>query len=260
MPRNEVPAVSIITPAFNVGRFIDHTIASVQAQTRTDWELVVVDDGSTDDTSARVAAAACEDPRIRLIRHPKNQGIARTRNAALDAARGRFLAFLDGDDLWDPDKIERQIRFMAERRAAFSFSGYRLANEEGAPLGNVRAPYTMSYREMLRGYRVGCLTVMLDRAFATVRFPEFPKASDLAGWLSVLQQGHVAHGMDAELATYRVVQNSISRGKMRYVGRVWDVYRAQPLSTADLALCYAEYALRGVVKHLTSGAVRVRAR
>ncbi len=255
-----MPSVSILTPAFNVGRFVDQTVASAQAQTFADWELIVVDDGSTDDTGARVESAARRDPRIRLVSPGRNQGIAASRNLGIDAARGRFLAFLDADDLWDTDKLERQLQFMNERSATLSFTGYRLTDESGARLGNVRAPPTLTYRQMLRGHRVGCLTVMVDREKAKLRFPAFPKASDLAGWLSVLREGHLAHGLDAQLATYRVVRDSISRRKARYVGRVWEVYRAQPLPKPTLALYYAEYAVRGFLKHIASGAVRVRAR
>jgi teichuronic acid biosynthesis glycosyltransferase TuaG len=251
--------VSIVTPAFNAARFIRETISSAQSQTHTNWEMLVVDDGSTDDTFQIVSGAASADRRMILLRSPEARGVAAARNLALEHAQGRYIAFLDSDDLWDAAKLERQIAFMRDRRAAFSCSGYRLISEDGMLLGRVEAPEIITYRDMLCGHRVGCLTVIIDRDFvSTPRFPEFSKASDLAGWLSILHGGHVAHGFKHELAAYRVVGTSISRRKAKYVGGVWDIYRTQPLPPADLAWCYAQYAIRGLVKHMLSGAFRVR--
>jgi teichuronic acid biosynthesis glycosyltransferase TuaG len=254
-------SVSVITPALNAERFIAETICSVQAQTHQDWELLVIDDGSTDGTVDAVSDAARHDGRIRLLRSEGHRGIAPARNLALRNAAGRFVAFLDSDDLWDATKLERQVAFMNERESVFSFSGYRLITEAGRMLGRARAPSAaIGYRDMLRGQRVGCLTVMLDGSrLGALQFPLFPKASDLALWLIILADGHVAHGLDEELATYRVVSKSVSRNKIKYVGRVWDIYRAQPLPTVDLAFLYAQYALTGFVKHVTSGAFRVTA-
>jgi teichuronic acid biosynthesis glycosyltransferase TuaG len=254
-------SVSVITPALNAERFITETISSIQAQTHENWELLVVDDGSTDGTIDIVCDASRSDSRVRLLRSDGHRGIAPARNLGLRNAAGRYVAFLDSDDLWDATKLERQLTFMNERESVFSFSAYRLITEGGQLLGRARAPSgEIGYRDMLRGQRVGCLTVMLDASrLGTLQFPSFPKASDLGLWLEILAKGHVAHGLEEELATYRVVSKSVSRNKIKYVGRVWDIYRAQPLPKLDLAWLYAQYAVSGLIKHVSTGAFRVNA-
>ncbi len=129
------PLVSIITPAYNSGRFIDQTVASARNQTWTDWEMIIVDDGSSDDTAQRAKRATVADSRIRFLQAPSNGGVARARNIALREARGRYIAFLDSDDLWEPEKLDRQITFMRRYEVGVSFSAYRLIDEQGAAIG-----------------------------------------------------------------------------------------------------------------------------
>ena len=254
------PLVSIITPAYNSGRFIDQTISSARNQTWTDWEMIIVDDGSSDDTAQRAKRATVADSRIRFLQAPSNGGVARARNIALREARGRYIAFLDSDDLWEPEKLDRQITFMRRYEVGVSFSAYSLIDEQGVALGRVGCSrQTISYRDMLNGHRVGCLTVVVDRDIVgAFEFPLFKGASDFAGWLSILRAGHVAHAIPDDLAVYRVVSASLSRNKLRHARRVWDVYRGESINAARRVWAYSQYSVRGVLRHITSGAYRRR--
>lgn len=247
------PAVSIITPAHDAARFLDETIRSVRAQSFADWEMIVVDDASRDGTDAIVERHAAADPRIRLVRLAENHGAAAARNRALDGARGRFVAFLDSDDLWKPHKLEVQVRFMLDHQAAFSFAGYSLIDERGAPIGRpVKVPARIDYRGLLKHTIIGCLTVMLDRTrTGPLRMPSLPQHEDLVLWYEVLKRGVWALGIQQDLAYYRVVRGSASRNKVRSALHMWKVYRQQErLALPDAIWCYAHYAWRAYWKNL----------
>lgn len=250
------PTVSIITPAFNSGRFIRQTFESVLAQTFVDWEMIVVDDCSRDDTLDIARTYAERDGRIRWVRSPTNQGAGPSRNQALSMARGRYIAFLDADDLWFPEKLEKQLAFMKSHGCGFSFTSYRVVDEHGAPLGALGAvPPTATYLDLLKSNRIGCLTVMLDRRIVgDVRFPALRTNQDFALWLSLLKRGAVAYGLNEECATYRIVSTSNTRNKLKSARNVWRVYKAQGLPPAKLVWLYAHYALNGVMKHIVTGA------
>jgi teichuronic acid biosynthesis glycosyltransferase TuaG len=263
MGGERTPVVSVVTPAFNAERLIGEMVASVRAQTLQDWELLVVDDCSTDDTVEAVQRASAADPRVRLLESRANGGAAASRNVGLAEARGRFIAFLDADDLWDPSKLERQVAFHVTYGAAFTFTGYRVISTTGNVLGHVPVGRErLAYRDMLRGQRVGCLTVMLDRdrLVGPIRFPEEQGPEDFALWLDLLRNGAVAKALPDELASYRVVQGSSSRNKLRAARLAWRVYRRQPISWAAAVWYYAHYCVDSVVKHFSSGAHRAVSR
>jgi teichuronic acid biosynthesis glycosyltransferase TuaG len=251
------PVVSVITPAFNAARFVGATIESVLAQTRDDWEMVVVDDCSADSTTAIVASLARKDRRIRLLKQSRNEGQGPARNVAMASARGRYVAFLDADDLWDPEKLERQLQFMQEHRHAFTYTSYRVITEDGELLGSVRhLPPSMGYRDMLKE-QPGCLTVMLDRAqLGPMRFPSFRRNQDGALWLQLLRSGAVrAYGLDMELASYRAVRTSVTSNKLKSARAVWEVMRGQEALALPVALWYfGHYAVRGLRKHVVTRA------
>jgi len=248
--------VSVITPAHNAARFIGETIDSVRNQTYRNWEMLIVDDQSSDATMAIARAGAAADPRIRCASTPRNLGAGPTRNHAIEMARGQYIAFLDSDDLWDPAKLETQVKFMKERRTAFSFTGYRVITEAGDPIGSLRdIPVRLSYRELLKRNPIGCLTVMLDRSqIGDIAFPPFRTNQDFALWLEILRRGVDAEGLAEELASYRIVEGSNTRNKLKSARNVWRAYRAQPLHSLDLVWLYAHYALNGLRKHLRTGA------
>ena len=180
--------VSIIMPTYNCGAFIGETIATVQAQTYSHWELLVVDDCSTDDTAEVVASLAKSDPRIRYVRLETNSGAAMARNRAMELAQGRYMAFLDSDDLWHPDKLRRQIDFMTSRGAAMSCTAYAQIDEQGVPTGKiVRSPARTSYNRLLLDCPVGNSTVMYDVArLGKFEVPNIRKRNDDALWLRML--------------------------------------------------------------------------
>jgi teichuronic acid biosynthesis glycosyltransferase TuaG len=247
-----MPLVSVITAAYNAEAFIAGTIASVQAQSLSDWEMLVADDASGDRTAPIVAAVAAEDDRVRLIRLPQNGGVARARNAALAAARGRFIAFLDSDDLWLPQKLERQVAFMKAKEAAVSYTAFRRIDESGSRVGRlVKVPARLTYRQLLRNTAIATLTGMVDTAkTGPLRMTE-ARRDDYILWLSLLKRGFVAHGLQADLARYRVVRGSLSSKPKRSATWVWDVYRkVEKLGLLQAAWCMLHYGARAVAKRL----------
>jgi teichuronic acid biosynthesis glycosyltransferase TuaG len=259
---SEQPLVSVITPAFNAAPFIGAAIESVLAQTRSDWEMIIVDDCSTDRTPSIIEEYGTRESRIRSIRLSSNQGQGPARNTALDAARGRYVAFLDADDLWDAVKLDRQLGFMQAHGHAFTYTAYRVISGSGEVLGAVRhLPQSMGYREMLCE-QPGCLTVMLDRhLLGPLRFPSLRRNQDGALWLALLRGGGLrAYGLPEELASYRVVKSSATASKMKSARAVWEVLRGQEAMPLPAALWYfGQYAVRGLRKHLATRA-RDRAR
>lgn len=202
--------VSIIMPSYNTGQYIGESIRSVLAQTYENWELIIVDDCSTDDTDAVVSSLA--DPRIRYFRNEKNSGAAISRNRALREAKGRWITFLDSDDLWHPEKLEKQISFMEENGYSFTYTRYSEVGENGLSLGRtVSGPGRITRRGMYNYCWPGCLTVMYDAAaVGLVQIKDIRKNNDYAMWLKVC---HIAdcYLLDETLAQYRRREGSISR-------------------------------------------------
>jgi teichuronic acid biosynthesis glycosyltransferase TuaG len=243
--------VSIVTPAYRVADYVGAAIRSVQAQEYEHWELLIVDDCSPDNTCAEVERAAVGDPRVLLIRQPKNCGPAMARNAALGRAKGRFIAFLDSDDLWLPQKLSTQLEFMTARRAAITYTGFRRISQDGSTLGRlVRVPERVDYSELLRNTAIVTSSAMVDMSLTgPLEMPRAPY-DDYALWLSLLRSGHCAYGLTQDLVRYRVVQNSVSRSKVGSARRVWRTYREiEHLSMAYSAWCFANYAIRGWLKY-----------
>jgi teichuronic acid biosynthesis glycosyltransferase TuaG len=243
--------VSIITPAYNAARFVDETARSVIAQTYPHWEMLIVDDCSKDDTRAHLERLAAQDPRIKPIFQEKNGGPARARNTALRAATGAFLAFLDADDLWLPEKLEKQIAFMRERNSAFSYTGFRRMTTHGEQVGELR-PLTpqLRYQDLLKNTAIVTSTVLIDRR-VTGDF-EMPVTyyDDFATWLLILRRGHVAHGLAEDLLRYRIVGASVSRNKSKSAKMVWRTYRdIEKLSVPYSAWCFSHYAWRAFRKY-----------
>lgn len=241
--------VSIITPAYKAAAYIGHTIESVLAQTHGNWEMLIAEDCSPDDTRAVVAQWAARDPRVRLIPMPKNGGPAAARNGALAQARGRWIAFLDSDDLWLPRKLERSLAHARATGAALVFTGFRRISFDGARTGAyIGVPRTLTYRQLLGNTAIATSTVLLDREqTGEVRMkPVF--YDDFACWLEILRRGLVAHGLDEDLMRYRVMPASVSRNKKRSAQEVWKAYRQVehlgPLASAWHFSSYAFHAWR----------------
>ena len=245
--------VSVITPAYNSGQFIRETIDSVQAQTYADWEMIIVDDGSTDNTCEIIECKAAADKRIRLIRLQKNAGVSAARNEGLRVAGGRFLAFIDSDDVWLPRKLESQLQFMETKSSAFSFSQFRIMSCDGKVVGEVvEVPELVDYKKIIIiGNPMKSPTVVLDREkVGDVRFP-FHSREDYLLWLNILKRGVVAHGIQEDLARVRIVANSRSWNKMRMALDTWTIYRIEKLSLHYAVWCFVNYAWHGLGKYRT---------
>lgn len=222
-----MPLISIVTPAYNSEYSVANTVRSVLDQTLTDWEFLIVDDASSDGTAGIVRRFCQQDDRIRLLELAENSGAAVARNAGISAAQGRYIAFLDSDDLWLPEKLERQVAFMQEHGLAFSYTGYEMITEEGERTGIIhQAPASVSYADMLRYNRIGCLTAMYDtQLLGKVFMPELRKRQDYALWLKILRQTGMASGLPEVLALYRQREGSISSNKVDLIRYHWRLFR-----------------------------------
>lgn len=243
--------VSIVTPAYNAARVIADAVASVRRQAYDDWEMLIVDDCSKDDTREVVARLAAEEARIRLIPQAQNGGPARARQAALDAATGRYIAFLDSDDYWLPEKLERQLRFMAETGAVLTYTEFRRISADGSREGRrVCVPAQLTYSDLLKNTAIATSTVIIDKAKAGPFAMTETFYDDYALWLSILRRGHTAHGLKEDLMRYRVGAGSWSRNKLRSALWVWRTYRnVERLGVPRAAWCFAHYAWRAVFKY-----------
>lgn len=243
--------VSIITPAYRAAAFIEATIASVRNQSFPDWELIIADDCSPDDTRAVVSANAAVDARIRLLELPRNGGPALARNAALEAASGRWIAFLDSDDLWLPDKLERQLHFHRSSGAALTCTGFRRISAGAERTGRyIRPPSTLDYRGALGLTGIATSTVILDRERTGPVRMKPVYYDDFACWLDVLRSGALAKGLDEDLMRYRVMSGSISRNKLHSAGEVWKQLRKVEQLGLPMALqSFGRYAFHATLKY-----------
>lgn len=248
--------ISIIVPVYNAARFIEETIACVAAQTCSRWELLLVDDASTDGTTAIIEKYIRDngESRIRLIRQPENLGAARARNRGVQEAAGRYIAYLDADDLWTPEKLERELAFMAERNAAFAFTGYEFADENGRGTGKVvRVPETLTYRQALKNTTIFTTTVMFDTEKISRELLEMPiiKSEDTALWWKILRSGYTAWGLDENLAKYRRAGRTLSSNKLEALRRIWNLYRkAEGMGVLSSAWNFCFWAVRAVKRRL----------
>jgi len=246
-------SVSVVIPAYNAERYLPQTIASVVAQTHENWELLVADDCSTDGTRRVVAQHTADDARIRLIALAQNGGPAMARQAALSAARGRFIAFLDADDLWLPEKLRRQLAFMQSTGAAFSCTAFRRISADGCRVGRVvRVPPRLTYGQLLGNTAVATSTAILDRQLTGPFRMTKTYYDDFALWLEITRRGFPVSGLNEDLMRYRVVAGSVSRSKARSAAMVWRTYReVERLGLLRSSWSFARYAVNAVRKYRT---------
>ncbi len=244
------PLVSIITPSHNCASVITETLRSVQSQTFTDWEHIIIDDASTDNSRVILEAHCDQEPRARWIGLSQNQGAAVARNAGIDVARGRYIAFLDSDDLWYPEKLRAQLEFMNKGNIAFSFCSYDKIDEQGKIIGEVIAPKQQRYRDLLKNNTIGCLTMMYDtKKLGKIPMPLIRLAQDLGLSLSLLKKTKYAYGMQDKLAQYRIRSNSISANKASAAKFTWKLYReVEKLPLPKAIYYFTHYAVNGIIK------------
>lgn len=269
--------VSIIVPVYRAQAYIAETIKMVMAQSYKKWELLLVDDcsddgsadavrnvllayesGTVDNVSKNVdfvETYQCSgEQRVLLIRKNRNEGAAKARNTGLSYARGQYIAFLDADDVWFPEKLEKQLAFMEKRRAGFAFSAYEFGDEAAEPTGKVvHVPNTLTYREALSRTVIFTTTVVLDRDVVPdelIRMPQV-ESEDTATWWQILRAGYAACGLDEVLAIYRRPPKSLSSNKLKAVRRIWNLYRRQErLSVLSSVYYFVFWAYRATMRRI----------
>lgn len=218
--------VSVIMPAYNAAATLRGAALSVLSQSHEAWELIIVNDGSRDDTASIMDDLAAADPRIRTIHAQRNAGVAAARNAGMAAARGSYIAFLDSDDSWHPAKLRRQLQHMADTGSAICYAPYDRVSEDGRLLSHVRPPTRVGYAQMLRSNHIGNLTGIYDRRLGDIDFRKVGH-EDYVFWLEMVRRAGVATcvpGSEA-LAYYLVRNGSVSADKWRAAQWQWRIYR-----------------------------------
>ena len=243
--------VSIITPSYNSENFIKECIESVIAQTYTNWEMLIVDDCSIDNSREKIKSNSGKNKKIKKIFLEKNVGAAEARNIAVRKAEGKYIAFLDADDLWESHKLEKQISFMETEDIAFSFSTYQpMSDDESRLYSIIHAPKIVTYSSYLKKTIIGCLTVIIDREkTGGFEMPNIRSSHDMALWLLIMRRGFAAYGLDENLARYRIVSTSNTANKWRAAKDVWMVYRQfEKLSFFYSIWCFLNYAFNAIIK------------
>ena len=243
--------VSIITPMYNSGKFIKDTIDSVLSQTYKEWEMIIVDDCSTDISPEIVKSYVDTESRIKYIRTDKNSGVSNARNIALKNANGQYIAFLDSDDIWDKEKLEKQINFMKEKDCAISFTSYELIDEENKRLDKiVRVVPSIDYKTLLKGNILGCLTVIIDKSKLDFEIKmSGVRHEDYVLWLSILKRGYIAYGIDDVLAQYRKSLTSLSGNKLKSAMWTWNIYRnIEKIPLYKSIYYFINYGINGIKK------------
>lgn len=253
MKRDE--GISIVMPVYNAEAYLEASVQSVLGQTCQDWELLLIDDHSSDKSPEIARRLARQDGRIRLL--PQKDGVkgaANARNFGTSQARGRYLCFLDADDMWRPDKLERELAFMEQKEAAFIFSGYEFGDENAVGTGKiVHVPERLTYREALSRTVIFTSTVLFDRGKLSdelLWMPDVP-SEDTALWWQILRAGNTAFGLDENLVIYRRPRRSLSSNKAKAVRRIWGLYRKQEgLPVIKSAWYFCFWAVRATLQRI----------
>lgn len=258
MKSNTDTLVSIITPVYACEKYLRQTIESVLSQTYTHWEWLLVDDCSPDNSAKIIAEYASRDERIHYIKLSQNSGAAIARNAALEAATGRYIAYLDADDLWLPTKLERQIDFMVRNNVSFTCCDYEKIEDDGTPLNKiVHMPKTISYEQLLRNTIIQTVGVVVDTKYVArslLVMPNIRRGQDSATWLQMLRNGVQFSGQNEVLAQYRRVPQSLSANKLNAMKRTWYLYRnVEKLSAAKSLWCMVGWAWHASLKRIYIG-------
>ena len=244
--------VSIITPAYNSAKFIAETIQSVQNQTHENWEMIIVDDGSSDETLAIVQEFIDEDKRIQCYKLEQNSGPAVARNFAIEKAKGAFMTFIDADDIWFPNFIENSIKTIEKTGVSFVFSSYKRSNENlEFVYSDFIVPQKVTYTDILKSNSISCLTAFVDiKTLGKKYMPLIRKRQDMGLWLNYLKVIPFAYGIQETQAIYRIRENSLSRNKSDLIQYQWQFYRAVEQLNIFQSLYYmAHWMYRGFMKY-----------
>lgn len=247
------PLVSIITPVYNAERFLSDTIKSVQNQTYKNWEMLLVDDCSKDNSAQIIKEFQKYDNRIKYIKLEKNSGASVSRNTGIKNAKGRFIAFVDSDDIWKPEKLEIQIKYMLKENLGFTFTSYRYMKENGELTKKIaKAPSKINYNGLLKNTIIGCSTVVIDTDI--VEYFEMPlvrRGQDTATWLQILRKEKYAYGIEQDLVNYRLVGESLSSNKIIALKRTWNTYRnVEKLGLLKSSYVFCFYVFNAIKKRI----------
>ena len=248
--------VSIVVPVYHAENYIRETMDSVRAQTYKDWELLLVVDGREDPTIDVIEHYMKEkqEARIRLLIQESNKGAALARNRGVQEAKGRYIAYLDADDLWKPEKLTRELAFLEKEQAAFVFTGYEFADESAVGLGKVvQVPKKLTYKEALKNTTIFTSTVLFDTEKIPKAMLEMPnmRSEDTALWWKVLRNGYDAYGLNENLVYYRRPAKSLSSNKLIAIQRIWNLYRkAERLSIPYSCYNFCFWAVRAVLRRV----------
>lgn len=220
--------VSIITPTYNCEEFLCETVNSVLKQTYFNWELILIDDCSTDNTREIINNYTAQDSRIKKIFLTENSGAGVARNYGLEEVQGRYIAFLDSDDVWLENKLDRQLKLMQEKEAPISFTGYTIMDEKLNKINaEIRVPVSIDLFEYLKTTIIGMSTSMIDKNIVgDFRLNKIRSRQDGILWIELLKRGHKAYGLNEQLVKYRYRNNSVSANKFKAISKVWYIYRA----------------------------------
>ena len=242
--------VSIVMPNYNGEKYISQAIKSVIAQTYTNWELIIVDDCSNDNSLNIINKYVKIDNRVKLIQLSKNGGPAVARNMAISKATGRFIAFLDSDDLWKKNKLEFQLNYMIKENIAFSYSPYDIIDENGSKISEFTPSSKISYKQLLKTNSIGCLSAIYDCLLLGKEYMKDIRHEDYTLWLKLLKKVDYAYGTNQSLAKYRKINSSISSNKFKVIFWQWAIYRdVEKLSFFKSLYNFMFYIYYGLTKY-----------
>lgn len=245
--------VSIVTPVYNAERFIEKTIRSVLAQTYEHFEMILIDDCSPDNSEVVIRNLAALDSRIKYVKLDENAGAAVARNTGLEYAQGQYIAFIDSDDVWKPEKLAKQIAYMNTNNYSFTYTNFEIVEEDGKIMNaSVPLPDKLNYSGLLKNTAIACSTVIIDRkVIGDFRMPLVRKGQDTATWLKILRTHDYAYLFDEVMGSYRQVAGSISSDKIGALKRTWNTYRnIEKLPLIKAVYYFTHYTLNAIKRRL----------
>ena len=246
-----ITLVSIVMPAYNCENHVIEAINSVIAQTYQNWELFVIDDGSTDNTFQIINEIGKKDTRIKPFQNKKNMGVSATRNRGVDLASGDWIAFLDSDDMWEPSKLDKQLKVADKYSAEFLYTGSSYINDEGRTYkGIFEVPEKITYKKLRNQNVISCSSVLVKKKyFQSIRMENDEMHEDYAVWLRILKLGVIAYGVNEPLLIYRISKNSKSGNKLKTVKRTYKVFRFVGIGPVGSAYFMMRHVFGSVVKY-----------
>lgn len=247
------PLISIITPSYNSESYIEICIQSIIKQSYINWELIIIDDNSSDSSISIINNLRSLDDRIKLISLKENKGSAYARNIGIECSKGEYIAFLDSDDVWHKDKLLKQVNFMLKNNILFSYTSYYIIDSQGNILKEKTSPLSTNYLDMLKSCKIGCLTAMYNTSIlGKIFMPNIRKRQDLGLWLKILKITDSAYCLDEPLAFYRIHKESLSANKLSAAKYQWKLYREiEKLNLFQSIYYFTHYTINGFYTRLS---------